>query len=152
MNKRAIADAIATRYVGITATVGGVTEGLVSAPTARMPNTVQSTPVVLVYPPAGATEIGTSAIRQGEVVYLVRMLRDPTSVPERTDWLYAWDTAMTDRVEGDLDLGLPAYVAVAEVTGFRLAIDGQQYALEWFDVVEHEVTVSIYETGVPVGV
>jgi hypothetical protein len=152
MNLKAIADAIAGRYAGITATNGSATEGLQSTPTASLPNAVTKGPVILVFPPTGETQIGTSAIRQGEVTYLVRMLRDPINMPDRTDWLYAWDNAMRDRVEGNLDLDLPAYVAEAEVTSFRLEIDGEDYGLAFFDVVEHTVTVTIYEQNVPVGV
>lgn len=151
MNTKSIADAVAARYTGITATNGSATETLV-ANTASLPNSVDATPVLLVYPPTGSYEIGVSAIRQGEVIFLVRLLRDPTDVPSRTDWLYAWDNAMRDRVEANSDLDLPAYVAEANVTGFRLGIDIWKYAEVPFDLVEHEVTVTLYETGVAVGV
>jgi hypothetical protein len=152
MNLRSIADAIATQYAGITAANGGTTETLVLC-TASLPNTIPAGASLLVYPPFTEDhEIGVSAIRQGHLIYMARLLRDPLDVPARTDWLYAWAAAMQDRVEQNLDLGLAAYVAEAEVTGFRVAVDGQQYAGSPFDVVEHEVTVTLYEQSVTVGV
>lgn len=151
MNLKSVADAIAGQYAGITATNGTATESLIAS-TASLPNTIDATPVLLVYPPeSDDLLIGVSAIRQGHLVYMVRLLRDPVDVPSRTLWLYAWAAAMQDRVEQNLDLNLPTYVAEAEVTGFRLAIDGQRYATVPFDVVEHEVTVTIHELSVTVG-
>lgn len=152
MNTKAIADALAGRYSGLTATNGAVTESLSSTPTASLPNQVTRGPVILVNPPEYVQEIGVSAIRRGIVRFVVVMLRDPLNVPDRTDWLYAWDNAMRDRVEANLDLDLPTYVAEAEVTIGRLALDGAEYAGVVFDSVEHEVEVSIYEQSVSIGV
>jgi len=152
VNLFSIADAIAGQYTGITATYGGETQSLELC-TALLPNTITaSTGVILVFPPSSEDlEIGVSAIRQGHLIYLVRMLRDPVDVPTRTGWLYAWAAGMQDRVEQNLDLNLPTYVAEAEVTGFRLELDGHEYAQQLYDVVEHEVTVTIYEQSVTVG-
>lgn len=152
MDLRAIADAIAAQYVGISATVNGTTESLAATPTALLPNTVARGPVIIVNPPEGELEIGTSAIRQGVVRFDVLLLRDPVNVPQRTAWLYAWDAAMRDRVEQNLDLGLPGYVAIAEVTTFSLGIDSATYAGANFDAVTHTVEVTIYEQSVTVGV
>ena len=150
MNNKAIADALAARYTGITASSGTETQTLALC-TARLPNTLPAGNALLVYPPTGEYTIGVSAIRQGTVGFFVRLLRDPVDVPIRTDWLYAWDNAMRDRVEGNVDLDLPTYVAEAEVVGFRLELDGQKYGTGIYDVVEHEVSVTIYEQSVPVG-
>lgn len=155
MNLKSIADAIAGRYSGVTATVNGQTESLVLC-TASLPNTVARGPVLLVYPPTGETGLGTPmplGHRNDQFLFPVRLLRDPLDVPVRTDALYAWYNAMRDRVEGDMDLGLGSYVKWAETRGaVRLELDGERYAqpgavggLGTFDVVELTVTVQLDE-------
>jgi len=155
MNTKSIAAAIAGRYTGITATVNGVTEALVLC-TASLPNTVAKGPVILVYPPRGVVGLGSPmplGHRNDVLTFPVRLLRDPLDVPVRSDALYAWYDAMRDRVEGDMDLGLGAYVKWAETNGpVRLELDGESYAqpgavggLGTFDVVELPVTVQLDE-------
>lgn len=145
MNTKAIADAIAGRFTGITATVGSVTESLASTPTASLPNTLGKGPVVLVFHPSGALEIGVSAMRTDLYTFPVKLLRDPVDYPSRSDWLYAWYDAMHDRVALDMDLGLPSYVDIAEAGAVRIELDGESYAGIPYDVVELTVTVRIYE-------
>ena len=59
MNSLSIADAIATRFVGLTANG----ESLAAVPTARLPNPIGAGPVILVYPPVGTLDVGVSARR-----------------------------------------------------------------------------------------
>lgn len=140
MDSKAIADAIAARFSGVTA--NGESLMLV---TASLPNTISRGPVLLVYPPTGTTHLGTSRRREDVMEFPVRVLRDPLDVPARTDMLYAWYTAIRDRVEMNYDLDL-AYVAWAGVEGdFRLELDGITYAGGVFDVIEITVRVRLDE-------
>jgi len=140
MNTKATADAIATRFVGITANGEAIAVG----PTASLPNTIARGPALLVYPPEGVLAIGVSKLRQDTLTFMVRLLRDPMDVPARTDALYAWYDAMRDRVEANMDLDL-AYVAWAKAVNARVAIDGQRYGDAVFDVVELAVEVRFNE-------
>jgi hypothetical protein len=156
MDLKATADALAGRFTGITATVGSTTESLELC-TARLPNAIGKGPVLLVYPPTGLLHLGTSRRREDTWDYLVKLLRDPVDMPERTDWLYAWANAMRDRVEANYDLDL-AYVAWAGMEGeARLQIDGEQYsqiggAFAPFDVVEMTARVRFDEIVVTVAI
>lgn len=148
MDLKAIADAIAGRFVSISATSSGETE--TATGTADLPDSVGRL-ALLVYPPTGTLEIGTSARRNDLYTFEVKLLRDPLSVPGRTRWLYAWFAAMHDRVALDWDLGLGTYVSDAEAHALRMAIDGEQYsstdgAFRPFDVVELTVDVRVNET------
>lgn len=146
MNSKAIADGIAARFVGITATNGTDTE-TVSA-VASLPNQVGHV-ALLVYHPTGGYEYLMSKIRIGTFVYPVRLLRDPVNVPSRSDWLYAWFDALSDLVGQHLSLGL-TYVTQALPVSIRIELDGENYAgidgtNRPFDVVELEVQVTTNE-------
>ena len=141
MNSLAMADAIAARFAGITA--GG--ESLASVPTARLPNTIGKGPVILVYPPTGTLDVGTSARRNDLYTFEVKLLRDPSDVPARTAAMYAWFDAMHDRIGLQMQLGL-SYVSYAEPVSARLELDGEKYAGAIFDVVELTVEVLVNET------
>ena len=144
MDSKAIADAIAARFTGVTVSVGGVTEGIAVGPTASLPNSIGRGPALLVYPPSGVLEIGVSKLRSDELDYMVRLLRDPLNVPARSDALHAWYTALRDRVEMQMSLGL-AYVSWARATSARVAIDGEEYADGIYDVVELGIRVHFNE-------
>lgn len=137
MNVRAIAEALATS-VG-TLTVNGET----ATATVLLPNTI-TTVALLVYPPEGDFTYSPSEIREGELTFMIRLIRDPTDVPTRTDALYDWHAAIWDRVETNIDLDL-AYVDTALSTSTRLQLDGERYAGAVLDVVEIGVTVRIFE-------
>lgn len=151
MNLKATADAIALRFVGVTATNGGVTESLAAAPTASLPNTVAKGPVVLVYHPVGALDIGMNRMRNDHYNFPVKILRDPTNYPARSDWLYAWHDATRDRVEGNVDLDL-AYVAWAKCIAVRVELDGEDYAGVTYDVIEYTVQVLFREVVATVAI
>lgn len=142
MDLQVIATALAT-------TIGTVTANNESATaTAQLPNQVGKL-ALLVYPPAGELSIGVNRMRDDKYVFPVKLLRDPVNMPDRTSALYAWATALRDLVEKNLDLGL-AYVAVTEVFGLRMEIDGEPYADTTgvrgaFDVVEFSVRVRVRE-------
>ena len=140
MNTKAVADAIAGRFTGITANGQGIAIG----PTASLPNSINRGPALLVYPPTGELGIGVSKLRTDILTFAVRLLLDPLDVPSRTNALYAWYDAMRDRIEGNMDLDL-AYVAWAKPTNVRLDLDGQPYAGALFDVVELLVDVRFNE-------
>jgi len=140
MNTKAVADAIAGRFTGITADGQGIAIG----PTASLPNSINRGPALLVYPPVGELGIGVSRLRTDTLTFAVRLLIDPTDVPTRSNALYAWYDAMRDRVEANMDLDL-AYVAWAKATRARVALDGQTYAGAPFDVVELLVDVRFNE-------
>lgn len=143
MSTQAIADAIAARFVGVTATYGGVTESQAATPTALLPNSVSASPVLLVFPPEG--ELAVNLRRRADtLVFPVRLLRDPLNLPDRIGWLYAWYDAMRDQVGKSMNLGL-AYVAWAEPTAVRIEADGFTYAGVLQDVVELEVAVRLDE-------
>ena len=144
MNTKAIADAIAARFSGVTATVAGATEAIVVGPTASLPNAISKGPALLVYPPTGVLEVGVSKRRRDVLEFPVMFLRDPLNVPQRTDALYAWADALRDRVEMNMDLDL-AYVAWAQPVAMRLELDGETYAGTPFDVIEITVRVRLDE-------
>jgi hypothetical protein len=140
VNLKATADAIASRFVGATATVGSVTESFSATPTASLPNTIAKGPVCLVYHPSGTLDVGVSRIRRDEHDFPVRILRDPLDYPGRSDWLYAWYDATRDLIRDGDDLGL-VYVSWANVVASRVELDGETYAGALFDVVEYTVRV-----------
>jgi hypothetical protein len=143
MNTLTIAAAIATRFTGLTATYDGVTESLISDPTALLPNQLSKGPVILVFPPEGELSVNLRR-RADTLVFPVRLLRDPLEYPVRSGWLYAWYDAMRDQVGKSMNLGL-AYVAWAEPTNVRVEVDGYKYAGVPQDVVELEVAVRLDE-------
>ena len=143
MNTAAIANAIAARFAGVTASNGTVTERIITGPTARLPAQVGQTPALLVFLPTG--DLGVTARRRTDVLtFPVRLLRDPLDVPTRVDWLYAWYDALRDVVEGKMTLGL-AYVAWAQPTAVTVELDGFTYAGTDFDLVELTVAVRLDE-------
>ena len=144
MNTKAIADAIAARFAGITATVGSTTESLASTPTASLPNTLGKGPVVLVFHPSGVLDVDIGKMRNDTLDFPVRFLRDPVDYPSRSDWLYAWYDATRDRVEGDIDLGL-AYVQWARTVSADVELDGYDYAATKYDLIEYVVRVKVRE-------
>jgi hypothetical protein len=138
MNLKSIADGIAAAFG--TLTVNGES----ATATASLPDDVGRI-ALLVYPPTGSLDVGTSARRDDVYAFPVRLLRDPLSTPARTAALYAWFNAMRDLVEANIDLGL-SYVSYAQPTDCRLAIDGQRYGLDGlYDVVELTVQVRVNE-------
>lgn len=149
MNTRAVADAIAGRFAGVTASITnpqGIveTEGIAVGPTSRLPNAVGRGVNLLVFHPTGPLDIGVSKLRSDTLDFPVRMLRDPLDTPGRSDWLYAWYDAMRDRVEMDMDLGL-SYVAWARPISMAAQIEGFEYAKVPVDMVELVVRVRFNE-------
>lgn len=143
MNTRTIADAIAARFAGVTATLDGATESITFGPTALLPNQIAKGPALVVLPPTG--ELAVNLRRRADTLtFRVLLLRDPLNVPQRTAWLYAWYDALRDRVEAQMSLGL-AYVAWAQVTAAELELDGFSYAGVLYDRVELTVTVRLDE-------
>lgn len=144
MNSKATADALATRFAGLTVTLNGVSEALATEPTASLPNRITKGPVILIFHPIGVLDVVMSRIRTDELDFPVRLLRDPLNVPDRADALYAWYDVMRDQVEKNLDLDL-AYVAWARPITMRAAIDGHLYAGDSYDLVELIVRVHYNE-------
>jgi hypothetical protein len=149
MNTLDVADALAARFVGVTATSGTVTESLVTTPTARLPNAVSKGPVLLVFPPSGELSV-TMRRRADTLTFTVRLLRDPLNLPERIAWLYAWYDAIRDVIEAQMSLGL-AYVAWAQPSSVRIEADGFTYAGVLMDVVELDVDVRLDEVITTLG-
>ena len=143
MDTLATADALAARFAGLTATFDGVTEALEAEATARLPNSVAKGPVLLVFPPEADLAVNLRR-RADELVFPVRLLRDPLDYPNRIGWLYAWYDAMRDKVGERMTLGLP-YVAWAEPRAARLDADGFAYGGITYDMVELEVAVRLDE-------
>lgn len=151
MNLKDIADAIATQFVGVTTTVGSTTHALATPPTATLPNTIAKGPVLLVFHPVGQLEIGVSRRRNDHYDFPVRLLTDPLDYPRRSDALYAWATALRDKVETHLQLGL-SYVASAQAIAMRLELDNDDFYGGGFDLVEIIVRVHIMEIVTTVAV
>lgn len=152
MDLKVIADGIAARFVNVTATNGADTE--TATATADLPNQV-ATLALLVYPPTGALNIIMGPKLDDQYDFAVRLLRDPYNVPNRTQWLYAWATAMRTRVQTSWSLGI-AGVTQAETKDMRVEIDGEKYGsvdgtFGTFDVVELIVRVWVYENATSVG-
>ena len=151
MNLKTIADGVAARFVNVTATNGSATE--TATATADLPNQVGKL-ALLVFPPERA-ELSLNMGRALDAYdFTVRLLRDPLSVPERSQWLYAWATALRPLVWQGFTLGI-AGVTQAESTTMRVELDGQKYSsvdgtFADFDVVEITVRVQVFEnaTGV----
>lgn len=144
MNLKDIADAIATRFVGTTATIGTETQGIEIGPTASLPNTLGKGTALLVFHPIGTLELGFSQMRDDHYDFPVRLLLDPLDYPRRSDWLYAWATALRDQVATKLQLGLP-YVAWAEPVAMRVELDVEHFYSAQYDMVELTVRVRVYE-------
>jgi hypothetical protein len=83
-----------------------------------------------------------SRIRQDDYDFPVRLLRDPTDYPARSDWLYAWHDALRDRLRDGDTLG-PDPRTSGRIVAARLELDGQEYARVKFDVVEYIVRVHV---------
>lgn len=146
MDLKTIADALAARFVNVTATNGSETE--TATATADLPNQIAKL-ALLVYPPTGDLNIVMGPRLDDQWDFTVRLLRDPLDVPVRSQWLYAWATALRTRVQANVDLDV-AGVTQAQATSMRLAIDGFNYSpmvgrLAPFDVVEMTVRVWILE-------
>lgn len=141
MTLKAIAEAIATEYTGTTAT-NVTTESLAATPTASLPNQIAKGPVLLVFHPTGVLDVVVSRIRRDEYDFPVRLLRDPTNYPERSDWLYAWHDALRDVIPDGSTLGL-SYVSWCNAIAVSVELDGYTYAGVSYDMVEitHRVHV-----------
>jgi hypothetical protein len=149
MDLQVIATAIATRYASVAATNGTETQTL--SATSALPNQI-SVSALLVYPPEGDLSIDMGPHLDDTYRFPVRVLLDPLAMEDRSRWLYAWANAMRTKVQGDFDLGLVGTVDWAMVSSMRAAIDGIRYASplgtpggDLFDVVEHIVTVKVWE-------
>jgi hypothetical protein len=143
-NLKAVADAIAAQYVGVTA--NGESIGI--GPTASLPNVIPKGFVaLLVYPPSASLEVGVAKQRRDEWDFPVKILRDPIDVPARTDALYAWLDATRDVIYANVDLGL-SYVQWAFPQSVRVELDGERYgaAKDVYDVIEYVIRVHIEET------
>lgn len=141
---KAIADALAGRFTGVTATIGTETRQL-DLITASLPDQLGMANALLVYHPIGVLDVGVSKLSKDLHDFPVRLLLDPQSYPERSDWLYAWYDVLRPRVEMDLDLGL-SYVAWAHPISSRVALDEGSYALvDGYDLIEFIVRVRINE-------
>ena len=142
MNFKTIGTALAT-------TIGSLTVGDESVTaTASLPNQV-GTLALLVYPPEGDLSFLMGPFLDAHLLYPVRLLRDPTSVPARTDTLLDWATALWPRPQTNYDLDI-AGVIEAQAKSIRIEIDGHQYSsidgtFAKFDVVELMVDVHVYE-------
>lgn len=145
MNLKAIAD-------GLAATIGTVTAfGESATATARLPNEIGKL-ALLVYPPTGTLDVAAQQ-RNDEYLFPVRLLRDPTDVPARTDALYAWYDALRDLPETHVLLGIsPPPDVSAQPVGCSMGIDGERYGNAVFDVVELLVSVRVQEPVTTVGV
>jgi len=149
---KTIADGIAARFVSVTATNGAATE--TATATADLPNQVAKL-ALLVYPPTGALNIVMGPKLDDQYDFAVRLLRDPLNTPNRTQWLYAWATAMRTRVQTSWSLGITG-VTQAETKDIRVEIDGEKYSsvdgtYMTFDVVELIVRVWVWEIATSVG-
>ena len=145
MNSKAVADAIAARFVGVTATLASGTESIAVGPTASLPNQISEGPALLVLHPDGVLDIGVSRMRLDELDFPVRFLRDPSDYPSRSDALYAWYDALRDRVEMNMDLDL-AYVAWAKTISAHAELDVGEFAkVTGFDLIEFVVRVHFNE-------
>ena len=148
MNLKTIADGVAARFVAISATNGSDTE--TATATADLPNSITRL-ALLVYPPTGTLNIVMGPKLDDQYDFYVRLLRDPLNVPNRTQWLYAWATALRVRVQTSWSLGI-AGVTQAETVAMRVEIDGEKYAsadgvYRDFDVVELVVRVHVFEVA-----
>jgi hypothetical protein len=134
-----------TIATGLATAIGTITVGTDTATaTARLPNGVNKV-ALLVYPPeADLSFLMGGPMLNAHLLFPVRLLRDPLSVPERTDALLDWATALWPKPQANYDLNV-AGVIEAQATAIRIAIDGQQYGGMLFDVVEMTVDVHVYE-------
>lgn len=148
MDLKVIADALAAQFTSVSATFAGRTETLTA--TASLPDSIDL--ALLVYPPTGSLSLNVGTQRDDEYDFPVRLLRDPLSMPGRSDALYAWFNALRDKAEANMDLGL-SYVQWVRVIASRMEPDGQPYSFSdgsfrQFDVVEliHRVKVREFVT------
>ena len=137
-----------TIATGLATTIGTLTVGSESATaTARLPNQI-GTLALLVYPPEGDLSFLMGPKLNAHIVFPVRLLRDPTDVPSRTDALLDWATVLWPR--GQSSPGVIAAGVESESTFIRIEIDGQKYSrvddtFATFDVVELLVDCHVYE-------
>jgi hypothetical protein len=136
VNIKTIADALAARFVNVTA------YGETATATASLPNNI-STLALVVYPPEGDLSYLMGGPKlNAHLTFPVRLLRDPLSVPERTDALLAWATVLWPLPNGNLGV---TGVLTAESTHIHIQIDGQSYGGVLYDVVELTVDVHVFE-------
>jgi hypothetical protein len=154
VNLKTIADALASVVGTVTATNGTDTESATA--TADLPNQVGRL-ALLVYPPTGTLNIVMGPRLDDQYDFPVKLLRDPLDMPARSQWLYAWATALRGRVQTSWSLGVSG-VTQAQVVAMRVEPDGERYAGpsntpggDFFDVVELTVRVSVWELAANVG-
>lgn len=146
---QAVGNALATTVGTQTATSGTTSE--TATATADLPDTVGAL-ALLIYPPDTADlHIITGPKLDDHYAFVIRLLRDPMTMPMRTRMLYAWATVLRTSVQAHYQLGASAYgVMQAEARSMRIEPDGQKYAsaasntVGTFDVVEIEVDVHVY--------
>ncbi len=141
MNSKAIADAIAAQFTGVTYA------GKTLTGTASLPNAISKGPELLVFHPTGDLEYGMSKTREDVLLFPVRLLSDPANYPQRSDALYGWYDVIRDKVGERMRLGL-TYVEQAEPVSVRIELDGFVYGGQGgviCDVVEFIVRVKLYE-------
>lgn len=142
MDLKAIATALAT-------TIGTITVGDETATaTARLPNKVSKL-ALLVYPPTGDLSFLMGPFLNAHLTFPVRLLRDPLSVPARTDAILDWATALWPKPQSNYDLGIPGVIE-AKAESLRVEIDGHKYSsvdgtFAVYDVAELMVDVHVYE-------
>lgn len=142
MDFRTIATALAT-------TIGTLTVGTETATaTARLPNSVGKL-ALLVYPPETDLSFLMGTTLNAHLHFPVRVLRDPLSVPSRSDAILDWASALWPRPKSNYDLDT-AGVIEAQAKTVRIEIDGHSYAsvdgsYRTFDLVEMMVDVHVYE-------
>jgi hypothetical protein len=113
--------------------------------TALLPNGVAKA-ALLVYPPeADLSYLMSGPSLNAHILWPVRLLRDPLSVPDRTAAVLDWMTALWPRPKSNYTLNV-AGVLEAEAVSIRGAIDGFKYGDgAIFDLVEMMVDVHVYE-------
>jgi hypothetical protein len=144
MDFKAIATALAS-------TIGTVTVGSTTlTATARLPDNVGQWSLLVFPPETDLSFLMGGPTLNAHLQFPVRLLHDPPAgVPDRTDLLYDWATALWPKPQSNYNLDV-AGVIEAQAQTIRIAIDGHQYSFidgtfARFDVVEMMVDVYVYE-------
>ena len=138
ISRRDIASALATAFgpSSVTAPSG---QAAIASSTYLLPDRIDQTPAVLVFPPEEELTYPPSA-RVSEQDWRVRLfLFKLADTPRQTDALYLWADTLYPQLDDRVHLSLSSVVDSTDVIGMRIGT--LEYASEAFDGIEVTVRV-----------
>ena len=141
ISRASIAAALATEFG--TSVTGPVGATAIQSSTHLLPDRINQTPCVLVFPPEEEFSYPPS-MRASSMDWRVRLfLYKLADTPRQTELLYAWADILFQLLDDAVHLGIPAHVLTADVMGMKVGT--LSYADESFDGVELAIHVAAQE-------